>query len=149
MNNQSAIEILNELLMHESQSLLSRLGESTVFVSWACADEQQIVSSMIQEETQHRAWLVEAIRDLGGDPLPVRADIQSTNVHYLDLSFVLPRALKDRNRLLASYESAAAQIGSNPRAGSVIAKIAERHRKHIRELSTISDQRSVKAKADR
>lgn len=137
MKNESVIEILNELLTCESQSLLPRLGEAIIFVCWASADQQRAVSTMIDQGTEHRAWLVEAIRDLGGDPLPAGADIQSTNVHFLDLSFVLPRTTEDRKRLLALYESATAQVGAHALAGSVIARITERLGRHVEQLTDL------------
>lgn len=140
MDNESVTDILNDLLAYESRSMLPRLGESTVFFSWASADDQRIVSSMAEEGTEHRAWLVQAIRDLGGEPFPVLADIHSTNLHYLDLSSVLPRTLQDGQHLLTLYESAAAQVGSNARAVSVIARITERLRCHVQQLGKLADQ---------
>ena len=140
MENETIVQTLNELLAHESQSMLPRLGESTVFVSWASADEQQIVGRMIEEARENGARLVDAIRELGGEPLPVLADIQSTALHFLDLSHVLPAILNDCKRLLNLYESAAGQLGSSPLAGSVITEIIERHRKHVDQLAGLTER---------
>ncbi len=137
MNTEHAIEILNELLDHESKSVLPRIGESELFTTWASADEHRIISRMIEEEKDARARLVETIRDLGSDPLPVTADIASTNIHYLDLSYVLPAILNDRKRVLSAYQSAASQTGTSALAAQTIAEIMDCHQRQIDELSPI------------
>lgn len=134
MNSFAAIDILNELLALESRHLLPRLRESTVFVSWASTDEQQELATMIDEQAEHRAWLVEAIDDLGGSPLPVLADIDSCDVHFLDVAYLLPRILANTEQVLASYEAAGAAVGDNPRAGSTLSSITERTQKHANRL---------------
>lgn len=140
MADETVIEILNELLQHESRSLLPRLKESIVFVTWASAGEHRDVGAMIDEEMEHRAWLAEAIGDLGGDPLPGSADIRSSNVHYLELSYVLPQVLVERRRSLTFYESAAEQLSSNERAAAVVAKIVARKRRHVERLSELTEK---------
>lgn len=136
MNNERAIRILNALLERESRSVLPRIREANPFVTWASAAERRMIDDMIREETEHRAWLVDAIRDLGGEPLPVSADIASTNIHFLDLSYVLPTVLEDRTRVLTAYETAASQAGTSPLAADVIARITDRHRRQIDRLNS-------------
>jgi rubrerythrin len=140
MADETVIEILNELLQHESRSLLPRLKESTVFVTWASAGEYCDVSAMIDDEMEHRAWLAEAISDLGGDPLPGLADIRTTNVHYLGLGYMLPQVLVERRRSLAFYESAAEQLSANERAAAVVARIVARKRRHVERLSELTEK---------
>ncbi len=137
MNTAPVIETLNELLGYESNSLLPRLADSTIFVSWATADEAEHISNIIDEDIEHQAWLVEAIRDLGGEPASASPDVRSAELHFLDLGYVLPRVLADRERLLRAYESAAARIGSNAHAAAVIAKITQRHRRHIETIANL------------
>ncbi|MEE9295770.1 MAG: hypothetical protein V3W34_12525 [Phycisphaerae bacterium] len=138
--SETTIDILNELLKYESESVLHRLVESNAFVSWASADERQVVGRMVEEQDRHRQWLVEAIHKLGGEPRPVWADIGSTHIHYLELSFVLPKALDDRKRLLAAYEEAASQVTANQVAGEVISKVLEHHRRHVEQLVGLTDR---------
>ena len=145
MSNETAIEILNELLGYESQSILPHLGESGVFVSWASADERRIVNRMMDEKTEHLAWLVETIHNLGGEALPVRGGISSTTIHYLELNHLLPKVLEDRKRILSAYESAASQVGSNPLAGEVIGKIITRQRRHIEQLTQMTGKVALTA----
>lgn len=137
MTNERAVRILNELLEHECRGVLLRVRESNPFISWASADERRMIDDMLGEDTEHRARLVEVIRDLGGEPLPVTADIASTNMHFLDLGFVFPTLLEDRKRLLAAYESAASQVGAHAVAATVITEITDRHRRQIQRLAPL------------
>lgn len=137
MSIDASIDILNELLERQSQSTLPRLGESEVFFSRASADERAAVQRMIDEDVEHRAWLVDAIIDLGGHPLPSRASARSTNTHYLDLDYLLPAVHEDRKKIVAAYESAATHVGANPRAAEVIAKIVTRLNRHVAQLHSV------------
>lgn len=139
MSNETVIDVLNELLAAESLSLLPRLRESTVFVSWASADDQQIVDRMIDGGREHQAWLIGVIRDLGGEPLPVRPDIHSGDIHFLELHYLLPRTLETERRLLTTYESAVHQASEVTPAASVIARIMERRRKYVEQLSRMTE----------
>ena len=127
--NESIIAILNELLRRESESVLPRLLESDSFVSWSSADEGIAVRRMVDEHNDHCQWLVAAIRQIGGEPRPMRADIGSTHLHYLDLSFLLPHALEDCTHNITAYEDAQPDVANNRIAGDVVAKILEHHRR--------------------
>ena len=140
MSNEAAIDLLNDLLQLEEGSLLPRLRESSVFVSWASAGELQAVQRMIDEENEHRGQLVESIIRLGGDPLPVSADIRSAGIHFLRLDFILPRVLESHRRLLSAYEAAASQTCSNPVAAEVVSSITECHRKHNDQLEQLASR---------
>ena len=145
MDHQTIIEILNELLERESRSILPRLGDNGVFVSWASAEERQIVAGMIAEQQEHRAWLVEAIHDLGGAPQPVSGDIHAAGLHYLDLSYILPTVLDDARSALSLYEAAATRIGDNALAAEVVGRIIARHRRHVETLDKLSTRAAAPA----
>ena len=140
MSNEAAIDLLNDLLQHEERSLLPRLRESRVFVSWAYAGELQAVQRMIDEENEHRRQLVEAITRLGGDPLPVSADIKSAGIHFLRLDFVLPRVVESHRSLRVAYETAASRTPSNPVVSEVVSSIIECHRKHGEQLEQLASR---------
>jgi len=140
MNNDPAIDLLNDLLQQEARSLLPRMRESTVFVSWASADEQRVLTKMIEEENEHRRWLVEAINRLGGAPLPVGADITSTRIHYLELDYVFPRVVENQWALLKAYESAAADASASPIVSDVITRLIDRRRKHCDQLARLASR---------
>ncbi len=140
MDHDAVIEVLNELLAAESASLLPRLRESRVFVSWASADEVDDVQRILDEDQEHQGWIVEAINRAGGYPLPVRADINTTNLHYIELGFLLPRVLADRRKLLSYYESASGQVASHEASSEVVSRIAGRVRKHVDLLDKLTER---------
>lgn len=140
MDNTVVRDILNELLNAEARSLVPRLREYTLFVSWASADELRLVDRIVAEQREHQAWLFDAIVKLGGEPTPVRADMRSTLLHFLDLHHVLPRVLADKRRLAALFADAASGTGGNPVASQVIAKIADRHRVHLQQLEKFASR---------
>jgi hypothetical protein len=135
MSNQKAVDILNELLQYESESVLPRLGDTGMVTSWASMSEARIVDQIIEEQAMHMGWIVDAIDRLGGYPKPVVAGIHLTNLHYVDLGYLLAKIIDDMKTLVTAYDSAASQVGSCKVAAEVIAKIADRHRRHIEQLS--------------
>ncbi len=144
MKSDDSVVVLNELLAYESRSLLPRLRESALFVSWAGADEQRIVTRIIDEGLEHQAWLVDAIEDLGGGLLPVTADIRSCNLHFLEFNYLLPNILKDVEARLAAYESASSQLAGNARAAELVSRITERVRDHALRLRKLRQNVQLK-----
>ncbi len=138
MTSTDAIDILNDLLAYEKQSIVPRVRESTVFVSWASAEDKRTMDRLIQEQQEHEAWLVQAIIDLGGDPLPAWADIRTADMHFVEVHSLLPRLLNDAHRIVAAYEAAAAIVGTNPIASETVSRILERTRKHVDQLSALT-----------
>ena len=81
--------ILNDLLSAEAMSLVPQLKRMTVFVSWASANEADMVDDMVREEQQHEQWLVDAILDLEGYPNPISPSVAAGGIHYLELRTLL------------------------------------------------------------
>jgi hypothetical protein len=145
MERETIIEILNELFALEAENLLPRIAESTVFISWASTDDARVVERMIVEDRENRALLASTIRDIGGEILPVWGPIDSGNMHFLDLGFLLPRVVEDHRRLVEAYESAAPQVSAVGIAAEVVGKIAECHRGHTEQLSALASHHALAA----
>jgi hypothetical protein len=140
MTSLVAIEILNELLALEKRNLLPRLKESTVFFTWASADEKRVVDRLTREQAEHESWLVGAINDLDGDPLPTWADIRSADIHYAEIHSLLPRLSRGAKELVAGYESAASEVAGNPVASQVVSRILQRTRAHADEIAGLAER---------
>ncbi len=65
--------IPNELLQAEQRALLTRLPESSPFVTSDRVADWQRVGRMIDERNQHLNRLAETIIELGGEPTQPRA----------------------------------------------------------------------------
>ncbi len=138
MNSPSLTETLDALVHAERRSLLPRLHESTVFVSWASAAEADAVRIMVAEEREHVNWLVDLINELGESPTPCTFDIHSATFHYMGLSYVLPMVLSNKKQLLQTYEHRAAGAAADARAAALVSRIQARHQAHLRTLESFA-----------
>ncbi len=135
MAHNETIDILNELLAAEQTSIVERLLASTVFVSWASADEYPLVQRMTREVGEHCEWLGQLILDLRGGLHPRANDPASADLHYQELGSLLPRVIEDEKAIVAKYETAHPRLAAEPRAAEVVWSILARHREHIDQLT--------------
>ena len=134
MDNPAAASALNRLLDAEQQSLVLRVAESTPFVSLEEVEVANVVRAMAGASKDHRAALTELILDLGGQPVPRRADLGTGNLHYLDLQAVLPQLLHAQETLVDSHKQIAPKLAGEPRAARLAAKILSRHESDLQRL---------------
>jgi len=134
------IDVLNDLLAWEARNLLPHLRDSTVFLSWASADERRSVERMIDESLAHQARLVDTLTDLGATPLPATPDIHAAELHFLDLRFALRRVAARLKELVAAYEAAAGQVAGNKRASETVSEIAAAKRRHLDLVTRFVDR---------
>lgn len=131
------IEILNELLAAEKRSVLPRLAEAAPHVSREEAAVAESIRRMVREEAAHTEWLVQAILALGGSPAPAAADLRTSNLHYLELGYLLSHAVRGKDRLVLAYDSAVGRIEDDD-VRALVARIADRHRAHLEELRALA-----------
>lgn len=135
MTSNEIVDILNTLLVAEQASAVERLLESTVFVSWASADEYPVVKRIAREDEQHCEWLVDLIDAHRGAVRPRSGDVRSADMHFQELDYLLPRVIENEKAILRKYEVAAGRLGPAPDAAALINKIIARHRDHIETLT--------------
>lgn len=134
MTSLDLTKTLDDLCHAEHRSLSPRLCESTVFVSWASAEEADAVRDIVTEEQEHLGWLVAMISDLGESPTPCTADLHTANIHYLELNAMTPRLIQNKKNLITTYEQASVLVSSDSAASELVARIAERHKTHLARL---------------
>ena len=139
MTSLDLTKTLDDLCHAEQRSLSPRLRESTVFVSWASADEADAVREMVAEEQEHLEWLVAMISDLGESPTPCTADVHTANIHYLELDAMTPRLIQNKKDLITAYEQASVAVSSDSTASELVARIADRHKTHLARLEQLAD----------
>ena len=140
MNSLDLSKSLDDLCHAEQRSMLPRLAESTVFVSWASNDEADALREMIQQEREHVAWLVGMIDDLGESPTPCTADPRTTSMHYVELDYLIPGVIQSKENLIRTYEHQAPDLAPDPAAANLLSKIIERHQAHLSKLKALSGQ---------
>ena len=138
MNDQAVADILNELLACEQGSLVTRLQESTVFISRLSVDEANLVDRIAQASTEHSARLVEAILQLGGAPGLRSANTASADLHYQELYHVWPRLFVDRQGLMQKYALAAQRVGEHPLTAALVQHILQQHQEELDWLQRLA-----------
>ena len=138
MDSLNLSKTLDRLSHAEQRSMLPRLRESVVFVSWASADDADAVAGMIQQEQEHIAWLVEMMLGLGESPTPCTADVHTTSMHYVELNYMMPRVIQSKRNSIAFYEQNAAAVSTKAEASALVARITERHKSHLAQLNEMT-----------
>lgn len=137
MDNPAAAAVLNQLLDAEQQSLALRIAESTPFVSLSEVAAGNLVRGMAQTARHNRETLTEMILDLGGQPVPRRADLFTANLHYLDLFAMLPHLLQAQESLVAQYRQLTPLLASDRKAAALAGRIVARHESDLEKLRAV------------
>lgn len=140
MNEQTQVDILNELLALEEECLPDRLVESTLFISRLAVEDAQTVQDMVAVSREHAAGLSELIDQLDGTPGPRIVFADSADLHYQELHFVLPRLLREHEALIRKYESAARQLPPDTSAFALVDRILRRHKDSLEKLRKLGEK---------
>jgi hypothetical protein len=120
--------------MAEHGSLIQRLAEAEAHVSWPAAGDHLIVEQMLKETKDHQQSLANMILDLRGAIRPPYYPTELGEVHYLELSFLMPRVIANVRKLVTLYESAGVR---NSDAAVLVNRILGDHRRHLEQLDRI------------
>jgi bacterioferritin (cytochrome b1) len=135
MSNEAAINTLNRLLDAEHASFAQRLGEASPFVDDSQTAAGALVDRMVAATQDHQHQLSETILALRGAPALRRRMGDSGSMHYLELSFLLPKAIAAQRDLIRVYESAGRTGDST--ADELIGRILATHQAHLAELEAL------------
>ncbi len=132
------IDIVQELLAAEQASIALRLAESTVFVSPVSAPDSAALGRIADEINEHSAWLADLLTRAGRSPGPRFSDLSTADLHFQEISFALPRLIADLTRLAQLCERAATGVATDQTVAPVVARMTQRHRKHLETLEALS-----------
>lgn len=138
MNPSPAADVLDDLLAAESCSLIGHLDSSTVFVSWASAEDADAIRAMVAEDAQHAELLTRTILELDASPSPLGRDPVAAGMHYLELHTLLPQVVAGEEQLLARYEDAVEKVADEVAASSVVARLLASHRSRVDRLRALA-----------
>ena len=136
--DRKTIDIVQELLAAEQASIALRLAESTLFVAPPSAAEASALGRIAGEINEHSAWLVDVLARAGRSPGPRIRNLSTADLHFQEISFALPRLTADLTRLAHLCERAATEVASDQAVTAVVARMTERHRKHVETLEALS-----------
>ena len=136
--DRKTIDIVQELLAAEQASIALRLAESTLFVAPPSAAEASALGRIAGEINEHSAWLVDVLARAGRSPGPRISNLSTADLHFQEISFALPRLTADLTRLAQLCERAATGVATDQAVAPVVARMTDRHRKHLATLETLS-----------
>jgi hypothetical protein len=87
---------------------------------------------MVADSEAHRRGLAELILKLRGAPVSPRRGIESSGIHYVKLTHLVPHILAGLRELVAAYDTAG--NFANPDALTLIARNRENYRSALAEL---------------
>ncbi len=135
---QNTAEILNLLHEAEMSSLLARLPELNLSVSWSSAEQFEVVKRLVADAREHRQWLIDAIEAAGSGVWPVTLDPRTANLHYLSLESIMPRLILDLRRLGQAYSDAMKQKPLTSEGAELIARIGPRYQTYLQQLQKMN-----------
>jgi len=128
---------LDRMSRLERRSLVPRLAECWVTLSWSSTEENNVLQRMVQQCAEHVAWLADLMIEMGEFPSPCTAEVDTTGWHYLDLNYLMPQLLQDKQNLIACYEEITSRWLPNDKASSLVKKIVASHKTHLEELQAL------------
>jgi hypothetical protein len=131
--DRKTIDVVQELLAAEQASIVLRLAESTVFISPLSTRQASAIRRIAADITEHSASLVDLLTSAGRSPGPRIAYLNTADLHFQEISAALPRVAADLTHLTHLCERAA-QRTTDPAVAAVIARMTDRHRKHLETL---------------
>lgn len=132
------IDIVQELLAAEQASIALRLAESTLFVAPPSAPDSAALGRIADEINEHSAWLADLLTAADRSPGPRISDLSTADLHFQEISFALPRLTADLTRLAQLCERAATGVATDQTVAPVVARMTDRHRKHLETLQALS-----------
>jgi len=132
MANERAIEILNKLLDAEHLSFIQRLSEACPFVSGPEASQWAMVGEMVAAAEARQRELTQLILKLRGSPVPPRRAADTTSIHYVKLSFLMPKIIAAVRELVQLYTSAGRT--GNADADSLVGRSLADHKRFLAEI---------------
>lgn len=117
----ATVEILNDLLDAELNSVFRFMGEGSPYLSRATAEVRQPLAKMVASSDRRAGEIYSLIESLGGTPIPRGLRPEEQYLAFLSLKFLLPKLVTERELTIRRYENAIAGLKKAPeRAGEAI-----------------------------
>jgi len=117
----AAVEILNDLLDAELNSVFRFMGEGSPYLSRATAEVRRPLADMVASSDRRAGEIYSMIESLGGTPVPRGLRPEEQYLAFLSLKFLLPKLVTEKELTIRRYENAIAGLKKLPeRAGEAI-----------------------------
>lgn len=136
------IEVLNDLLDLELNSVFQFLGESAPYLNHGNAALRRPLAQMVVASHRRTRELSNTIDDLGGTPIPRGLQLEDQYLAYLSLKFLLPRLINAKELAIARWEAARNLVGTrSPEAAELLDRHLAEYRADIAILRKAADLR--------
>jgi hypothetical protein len=146
----AVVEVLNDLLDAELNSVFRFMGEGSPYLSRATAEVRQPLASMVESSHRRAGELYALIESLGGSPVPRGLRAEEQYLAFLSLQFLLPKLVTEKRLTIQRYQNALRAIGNLPDSTRQVHDVLERHiAENRQELGTLEQSAAHVAGAKR
>ena len=134
----ATVEILNDLLDAELNSVFRFMGEGSPYLNGATAAVRKPLAEMVEASTRRAHELYDLIEGLGGSPVPRGLRSEEQYLAFLSLKFLLPKLVHEKNLAIRRLQNAIAGIRSAPERPPEVMQLLESHLAELqRELGAL------------
>lgn len=134
----ATIEILNDLLDAELNSVFRFMGEGSPYLNGATAAVRKPLAEMVEASTRRAHELYDLIEGLGGSPVPRGLRSEEQYLAFLSLKFLLPKLVHEKNLAIRRLESAIAGERTAPATPPEVLELLQSHLAEMqRELTAL------------
>ena len=134
----AVVEVLNDLLDAELNSVFRFMGEGSPYLSRATAEVRGPLAEMVVSTHRRAGELYGLIEFLGGTPVPRGLRAEEQYLAFLSLKFLLPKLVTDKQLTIERYQNALAAVRKLPDGTQEVYDTLERHiAENRRELQTL------------
>ncbi|MBC8106508.1 MAG: hypothetical protein H7Z14_07960 [Anaerolineae bacterium] len=134
----ATVEILNDLLDAELNSVFRFMGEGSPYLNGATAAVRAPLAAMVEASTRRAHELYDLIEGLGGSPVPRGLRSEEQYLAFLSLKFLLPKLVHEKQLAIRRWQSALAGVRTVPAAPREAMQLLESHLAELnRELQSL------------
>jgi hypothetical protein len=108
------IDVLNDLLEAELNSVFRFMGEGSPYLSRASADIRRPLEEMVLAGQRRAMELADQIDSLGGIPSPGQIQSEEQYLAFLTLKFLLPKLADAKRLTIERYHNAVSALAGAP-----------------------------------
>src|SRR3954452_25424579 len=134
----ATVEILNDLLDAELNSVFRFMGEGSPYLSGATAAVRKPLAEMVDASTRRAHELYDLIEGLGGSPVPRGLRSEEQYLAFFSLKFQLPKLVHEKQLAIQRWQNALASVRTVPEAPPEAMQLLESHLAELnRELQSL------------
>ena len=140
----ATVEVLNDLLDAELNSIFRFMGEGSPYLSRATAEVRRPLAQMVEASNRRAGELYALIESLGGTPVPRGLRPEEQYLAFLSLEFLLPKLVEAQKLMIRRYEAAMKAVAKlndgTPEAVATLQAHLDETKQELATLQRAADQ---------